>query len=66
MQRKDEIGSVRFEKMTVVRMVRVEAYDSSNVNDPRDRREVHTLLATKTKEVHPNDLPMVIEAVNNG
>jgi hypothetical protein len=60
---RDEIGSVRFEKETTIRMIRVEGYDSSNVNDPRDRRDVVTTLAEVKRAVHPNKVADEIASV---
>lgn len=40
-----EANTVRFEKVTTIKMVRVEPYDSSNVNDTRTTRDCVTILA---------------------
>lgn len=58
-----EIGSVRFEKTTIVRMVRVVPFDSSNANDPGDRREIGTTLVSKTELIPEAGVPKTIQDV---
>lgn len=64
MPQQDQIKSIRFEKVTLVRMVRVEHFDSSNVNDPRDEREYETVLAAKTERLPENKVAEAVKSIS--
>lgn len=49
----NEIGSIRFEKATTIKMVRVEPYG----------REVETLLASKTEPVLEDEVAVAVGKV---
>lgn len=62
-----EIGHNFFREVRTVEHVLIVPHDSSNVNDPRDRREQVTTLATSTREVPQSKLQRtLVEVLNDG